>query len=63
LDNCPDSKDQHIFLLDENIIEQDLEWEESLDGFDKPWNCKYHIQTSMSLDPFDSGGYVMVQAE
>ena len=57
---CPDVYDQTVLLIDEELFDSDIEWNLEETEMTEPWNCKYHIQTAMSLDPYGSKGYVMV---
>ena len=55
---CPDNYDQKVLLIDEELLEEEIEW--ATTEINEPWNCKYHIQTAMSLDPYSAQGYVMI---
>lgn len=61
--HCPDVYTQKVLLTNEELLEDELSWKEAEIDFNEAWNCKYHIKTAMSLDPYNGKGFVMVQVE
>jgi hypothetical protein len=38
---CPDVYDQTVLLIDEELLEDEIEWKSP--DIKEAWNCKYHI--------------------